>query len=211
MNRTITVRGRGTASAAPDAIRVSGEFSAVFPAYDEAVKASAMALRDLRKALGDAGFDMDDLRTTRLSVHPEHRSDGKRIVLEGYRFNHGITLTEDSDPETVSRLLSAIYGSEGAPRFSLEYILRDDSRLRAKARAAAVADARARAKELASAAKVRLGDVIEIRYEPDSSYGGMRLMGCNAACGIDAVPEDIVAEEDVQVSWSISRGKRKEA
>ncbi len=203
MNRTITVRGRGTASAAPDAIRVSGEFSAVFPAYDEAVKASASALKGLRKALGDAGFDMDDLRTTRLSVHPEHRPDGSRIVLEGYRFNHGISLVEDSDPETVSKLLSAIYGCEGAPRFAVEYMLRDQSKVQSEARIAAVADARDRAKELASAAKVKLGDIIGIAYDPEPSFGGMRLTGCNAACGIDAVPEDIIAEESVLVTWSL--------
>ena len=203
MNRTITVRGRGTASSAPDAIRVSGEFSAVFPSYEEAVKASSTALRDLRKALGDAGFDMDDLRTTRLSVSPEYRSVDDRIVLTGYRFNHGMTIIEDSDPETVSRLLAAIYGCEGAPRFRLEYILRDQSKVQSEARAAAVCDARAKAKELACAAKVKLGDIIDIRYDSDSYGGGMRLMGCNAACGFDAVPEDIEVEDSVQIAWSI--------
>ncbi len=203
MDRIISVTGEGSASAAPDAIMITGEFSEVFQTYEEAVNASADALSSLRKAIGNAGFDMNDLRTASLSVDPEYRSDSKgNIAFSGYRFSHRLSIVEDSDPETVGKILSALIECEGSPQFRVEYIMRDDSAVRSEARKDAVRDAKHKARELADAVGMRLGDIVSVSYGPDGSFGGpsMRLMTC---MNVDAVPKDLEFTDTVTIQWTL--------
>ena len=126
MDKTITVVGTGISHAEPDAAVVNGEITGTVGDYSEAVGASAEALTSLRKSIGDAGFDMDDLRTTSFSVDTVYRSgpSGEPEFI-GYRYMHGISITTEANGETLGRLLQAMIASEGAPEFRVSYIVRD--------------------------------------------------------------------------------------
>lgn len=203
MERTITVHGTGSATAFPDAVIVSGGFSGLFSSYDEAVNASSGILTSIRRELAAAGFDASDLKTTRMSVNPEYARDKDGTSsFAGYRFNHDISITEDSDGETVGRVLGALVRCDGAPEFRLEYTVRDRSGPMAEARAGAVADARRKAQQLADAAGVGLGEIITIEYGSDLD-GGRPLMRSVACMNMDAVPDDMTFTDGVTVVWSI--------
>ena len=189
MDRTIIVTGEGHSSVAPDAVVISGEFTGTYKEYADAVNASASALTSLRKAIGDAGFDMDDLRTTRLCVDPVYRSENGVQRFHGYQFVHGITITEDADRDGLGRLLR------------VSYTVRDPTEAQSAARAAAVKDAKHKAKELATAAGVRLGDLVSVSYRSESRTG--RPMARMAMMMVDAVPEDETFSDTVTMEWEI--------
>lgn len=201
MDRTIIVTGEGHLSVAPDAVVISGEFTGTYKEYADAVNASASALTSLRKAIGDAGFDMDDLRTTRLSVDPVYRSENGVQRFHGYQFVHGITITEDADRDGLGRLLEAMVSCDGAPEFRVSYTVRDPTEAQSAARAAAVKDAKHKAKELATAAGVRLGDLVSVSYRSESRTG--RPMARMAMMMVDAVPEDETFSDTVTMEWEI--------
>lgn len=203
MDKTITVVGTGISHAEPDAAVVNGEITGTVGDYSEAVGASAEALTSLRKSIGDAGFDMDDLRTTSFSVDTVYRSgpSGEPEFI-GYRYMHGISITTEANGETLGRLLQAMIASEGAPEFRVSYIVRDPSEPMKQARAAAVKDAKHRVRELATAAGVRLGDIVSISYSSQvgSPAPGARIM---AAMAVDAVPRDMEFRDSVTMQWEI--------
>lgn len=201
MDRIISVTGTGVSTAPPDSVTISGEFFGIFSDYGEAVRASAEAVTGLRKVMGEAGFDMDDLRTTRISVDPVYRTDGEARVFEGYRFVHGITITEPLDGESLGRLMEALVSCEGAPEFRISYFLKDASEAESRARRAAVEDARRKAKELAAAAGVSLGDIVSISYGSQAQCPP--VLGARLMMNVDAVPEDSVYTDTVTVSWRI--------
>lgn len=203
MDRVITVIGSGVASASPDAAVVSGEVSGIAGSYQEAVGASAQALTSIRKAVGDAGFDMDDLRTTRMSVDTVYRDEGGNPVLSGYRYRHGITITVDSDGDVLGKLLCALTGREGSPEFRVSYTVREPSEAIAAARTAAVRDARHRAKELAAAAGVKLGDIVGIEYASQGGSVATRGRAMMSAMSVDAVPTDVEFHDSVTMRWEI--------
>lgn len=203
MERTITVSGSGTASVAPDIATVSGELRGMSREYADAVGASAAVTSELRKAVGEAGFDMDDLRTRSFSVSPVYRTDGDgRSVFEGYQYRHGVQMTVDADGESVGRLLDAMVGCCGAPEFRVSYGVRDPSGAQREARRAAVRDARRKAKELAEAAGVRLGDIVGIAY--GDGHAEPRHARMVMSMSVDAVPEDAEFCDSVTVVWRIA-------
>ena len=125
MDKTITVTGSGTAYATPDAAVVNGEIVGTVADYSEAVRSSAEALTSIRKSIGEAGFDMDDLKTTNFSVDTVYKNGSAGTAeFAGYRYMHGISITTDADGESLGRLLQALCDGRrrstqgcGVPRF----------------------------------------------------------------------------------------------
>lgn len=207
MDRVITVTGAGTATARPDQVRIDGTLSGVTQDYASAVRASAESVSVLRRAVGEAGFDMDMLKTTGLSVNAVYRHDKEdRRVFEGFAYSHGVRMTADAGEEGLGKLLEAIMGCEGAPEFHVSYVVSDPSVPMAEARRNAVADARARAEDLAAAAGLTLGEIVTISYVSSPcniATPRMRMMSASMLDGV--VPEDAEFSDSVTVEWRILR------
>ncbi len=201
----MTVEGHGTATAVPDAIRITGEFEGLCGRYEEAMEQAVEAAVPLRDALGEAGFDPKILKTSRLDIRPEYVSgeDGS-MTFRGYSYRHGISVTADSDGMTVGRLMEAILDSGSAPRIRTEYFCRDVSGPMSQARRNAVDDAKSKAEELADAAGVRLGDIESISYA--SGHGPAVMMARSmksVSAEFIAEPEDQTFSDSVNIVWEI--------
>ena len=202
IGRTMTVTGAGTAYATPDSVIINGQVFGTSNEYSEAVRASAEALTSLRKSIGEAGFDMDDLKTTSFSVDTVYRNGSSgETEFSGYRYMHGISIMTESDGESLGRLLQALTSCEGAPEFRVSYVVKDPSEPMRQARLAAVKDAKHRARELASAADVKLGDIVSISYASEGGAPVPRMM--MAAMAVDAVPRDQEFHDSVTIQWEI--------
>ena len=190
MDKTITVVGSGVAYAMPDTAVVNGEIV-------------GEAITTIRKSIGEAGFDMDDLRTTSFSVDTVYRNGSSGTVeFSGYRYMHGISISTDADGESLGRLLQALTSCEQAPEFRVSYVVRDPSGPMRDARLAAVKDAKHRARELAAAADVKLGGIVSISYA--SSLGSIspraRMV---STMSVDSVPKDAEFRDSVTIQWEI--------
>ena len=196
MDKTITVVGSGVAYA-------NGEIVGTVADYSEAVRSSAEAITTIRKSIGEAGFDMDDLRTTSFSVDTVYRNGSSGTVeFSGYRYMHGISISTDADGESLGRLLQALTSCEQAPEFRVSYVVRDPSGPMREARLAAVKDAKHRARELAAAADVKLGGIVSISYasSPGSISPRARMV---STMSVDSVPKDAEFRDSVTIQWEI--------
>ena len=204
MDRTITVTGAGKAYATPDRVRLDGELSGICQSYSEAVGMSAASIAALKKAVGEAGFDMDALKTTGLSVSARYETGEDRVRrFAGYGYSHNVTMKVDVAEGGLGRLMDALLGCDSAPEFHVSYVVSDPSVPMSEARTAAVRDAKHRAKELADAAGVVLGHIVSISYvSSPCNVGYGRMMRLAACDGI--TPEDAEYSDSVTIEWTIS-------
>ncbi len=204
MERKISIRGEGKVRVRPDTVRLNGAVQEVCQTYDEAVDRSVICVSPLRMRLMEAGFDSETLRSVSVSVRPRYEYEGgdrQRQVLVGFEYVHTLRMEIGCNPDTVNRILGALSG-EGCPRFSLEYVLSDPSHAEADARRSAVADAVSKAEQISSAAGVRLGDIVSIRY---GDNGGDTVMLCGRSMNGsgDTVPEDLEFTDEVLIEWEL--------
>ena len=204
MGRVIKVRGTGVAYARPDRVRFSGMLRGRCGTYAEAVEASDKAVRSLKKAVGEAGFDMDDLRSSGMSVravYAEKEKKGTRTkVFDCFEYSYEVSMAADLGDDCIGRLMDALTGCEGAPEFSMFYEVSDPSVPQSEARRLAVEDARRSAEQIAEAAGVSLGRIKSIAYGSCGGVGnGMRCM--SACTGLE--PEDEEFSESVLIKWVI--------
>ena len=207
MDRVITVTGAGTATAKPDQVRIDGTISGHRTDYASAVEASASSVAELRKIIGEAGFDMDLLKTTGFSVSASYKQverDGARVMaFDGFSYSHGVRITVDAGEDGLGRLLEAMLGCANAPEFRVSYTVSDPTEPMARARAEAVKDARHRAKDLAEAAGVRLGSLGSISYvSSPCNVATPRMRAMSMDVG-SIVPEDAEFHDSVTMEWEI--------
>lgn len=203
MDMKITVVGHGECAAAPDAIRLQGSISGKCDEYSQAAELSARVVASMARALADAGFDGNEVRTLSFSVRPiyEVRGEDRRSVFTGYGYSHDILFEMDADNELLGRALGAIAGLDHAPEFSVRYVLRDHSAAASEARRLAVKDAKDKAKDIAEASGVRLGEIVSISYE---GQNGPALMARSFMDAMpDIVPESVVVRDDITMEWRI--------
>lgn len=159
---------------------------------DLAAKAAKLISRI--KALGVAD---KDLNTTGYWVGPIYSQSGQTIT--GYRASEQLQV-KWHNVDTIGKALDAIVQEGGATNLSVSFGLADPKSAQAEARSLAIGDARAKAQAMASAAGVKLGQVIQVsdlssssRYPSPISYGAAQ-----------AVPTQVpVGELNVQVTVEV--------
>ena len=204
MERIITVEGQGTCESAPDAVCFECSMSGRDGDHAEAVRMSAECASPLREALVSAGFPADSLKTVSVSVRPVYENvredDAYRTEFAGFEYDHRLRLEVPSDGQEVGRVMDAMLST--GVQFSMSYRLADPSVAEESARRGAVEDAKAKAMQLASAAGVRLGEIVSISYGSGGDAPPFRTMAMRANAP-DMVPESITVTDSVTVSWII--------
>jgi uncharacterized protein YggE len=146
------------------------------------------------KALGVAD---KDLNTAGYSVGPVYTPTGQTI--SGYRASEQLQITWHS-VDTVGKALDAIVQEGGATNVGVSFGLADPKAAQAEARTLAIADARSRAQAMATAAGVRLGQVIRVSDLTSSGVPSARFDVGAAAPAATQVP---VGELSVSVSVEV--------
>ena len=204
MDRIITVEGEGTYEAAPDSVRFECLLSGRRDTQKEAVEAAADSAVPLRKALMDAGFQADALKTVSVSARPyyENVRDGDAVntVFAGFEYDHRLRFDADCDNATVGKVMDAMVSAD--VQFSMSYRLSDTSDAMRLARDDAVRDATLKAEQLAKAADVRLGKIMSITYGQSEGAPAFRTMSLRSGAP-DMVPENITFSDRVTVCWSL--------
>ncbi len=160
---------------------------------DLASKAAKLVARI--KALG---VPDKDLGTTGYWVGPVYESTGRTIT--GYRATEQLQV-KWHNVDTVGKTLDAIVQEGGATNISVSFGLADPKSAQAEARTLAIADARTKAQAMASAAGLKLGQVIRISDLSTASRAPMPMSFAGAAVRQDTqVP---VGEMDVQVTVEV--------
>jgi uncharacterized protein YggE len=199
----LEVTGSGSASAAPDVVRIRAGVSCDADDVSSALDDVAGRAAALSSAARDHGVGAADLRTTGTGVHPRHDREGTTVV--GYTAYQSLSVTV-RDPGLVGSLVAAFAGAAGNA-LTIEHIgleLSDPQPLLARAREAAFADARRKAEQYAALAGRELGKVERLS---DVVGGGaqprfeLMAAGKSADLGVELGENSVTATVAVRWEW----------
>jgi uncharacterized protein len=164
---------------------------------DLAAKAAKLIARV--KALGVAD---KDLNTAGYSVSPTYAPGGQTV--NGYRASEQLEVTWH-DVNTVGKALDAIVQEGGATNVGASFGLADPKAAQAEARTLAIADARSRAQAMASAAGIRLGQVIRVSDLTSSGSPSARFdVGAAAPAATQLPVGELNVAVTVEVDFAIA-------
>ena len=220
MERTIRVTGKGNISVKPDTIRLRISLEDIFREYDDALRHSADSVELLKDIFADLGYDRKALKTVYFNINTEYESYQDRDKswkrrFKGYKYTHRMKLEFPADNKQLGKILYALAHCPVSPEFSIEYTVADPEAAKNELLGEAVKDSMAKANVLATAANVKLGNIVNIDY----SWGEvdfvsrpleeLSLRCCEEACepdsyNMDIEPDDIDMSDTVTVVWNIA-------
>jgi uncharacterized protein YggE len=160
MGRSVTVTGRGHASAAYDEATLRLAASARAASTSDATARATYAMSAMRDAVLAGGADLSALATTNVSLSPVH--DPWPTVV-AYEASLALSVRLADLGRVGSLLVAAIdAGGDGARVDGISFSHHDAGALEREARDAAYADARAKAEQYAGLAGQALGEVRRI-------------------------------------------------
>jgi uncharacterized protein YggE len=177
--RTLVVTGEGVAHGTPDrclihlALNVMADTAA--NALDQLADLAIRAVRDLR----DSGVEPTDIQTTNLSLHDYRERERVTARVASYSITVKTRSVEEAGP--ILATLSEVAG-DSLQVHRLQLAVSDPEVLQISARKDAVLDATARAHQLAEAAGLSLGHILEI--SEGQHERGPRAVRRSAAVGL---------------------------
>lgn len=177
---TISVNGQGQVQAAPDMATISLGVTANADTAKAALDANSTALEAVIARLGAAGIEPRDIQTSNLSLGPvfDSSSPGGAQKILGYSASNMVSVRV-RDVATVGSVLDASVSDGANVLNGITFGLTDSQAAEDEARRLAVADARRKAEDLAAAAGVKLGPVVQISdmggFMPPMPMGGMAM------------------------------------
>ncbi len=160
----VTVIGVGEVKAAPDMAVITAEASFTRKTVKEAAAETRKAMDAIVKAARKATRSADDLRTGRLSIHPEYDwAEGKRRFL-GYTASQSLEITI-RDLSKIESLTEDLFAAPVTGLGGLQMLHSAADSLRREALAIAVRDARDNAAKICGAAGRSCGEAMAIRMQ----------------------------------------------
>lgn len=219
MNRTITVKGIGKASAKPDQVVLSMVLESKHQDYDQAMERAAVSIGYLNDAMEKVGFEKGTVKTTNFQVSTDYdrvkdRNGEYRSVFAGYLITHNLKMTFDFTTERLSQALSAISRCLARPQLTVAFTVKDAAAIHEEMLRSATVNARKKAEILCQASGTCLGELVSIDYswaELDI-YSPTRYDCCEevmprmASSAVEIEPEDIDVRDTVTFVWEIQQG-----
>ena len=198
----ILTSGDATVTRKPDLAIVSAgiesqQSTAAAAQSDLAAKAAKLIAR-----IKSLGVPDQDFGTTGYGVGPIYNPTGQAVI--GYRASEQLT-AKWHNVDTVGKALDAVVQEGGATNVSVSFGLADPKSAQAEARTLAIADAKSRASAMASAAGVRLGQVIQVSdLSQQSRYPQPYNLGAAAAAPTQVPVGTLDVQVTVEVDFAIA-------
>ncbi len=212
--RTLTVTGRGTASADADLVILRFSVAGRDRSYAASVEELNRRVEALRADLEASGVERDGLRSTDFNIRPDTRYDRERDeeIFLAYVASHRLRLELPFDRDVLNGVLTRVASSASEAAVSVSFEVSDGEALRRAAMRAAVGDALESARVLADAAGATLGEMVRIDYSHVEvrtrrlAYELAEPMPALAASmpAPDVHPQALDAEEGVTLMWEVS-------
>ncbi len=194
--------GDATVSVKPDLATVSAgvnsqQSTATAAQSDLAAKAGRLITR-----IKSLGVVDKDLSTAGYWVGPVYSPGGQAIT--GYQATEVLRI-QWHNVDTVGKALDAIVQEGGATNISVGFGLADPKSAQAQGRTLAIADARSKAQAMASAAGVRLGQVLRVSdlstvSRPPIAYAGAALPSAETQVPVGEVDVQVTVEVDFAIA-----------
>ena len=144
--KTIRVTGTARAALRPDVTVVTMTLQGTEPEYSAALSRASREAETLRDALERLHFEREELKTLSFHVNAEYEGYEEAGVWKqrftGYRFDHMLKVSFDSENERLGEVLTALANAEVCPMLELSYAVKDPETAKKALLTEAVADAR---------------------------------------------------------------------
>lgn len=218
MARTITVKGMGRVTTAPDYVVISMSLEAHEMDYEETMKLAAKNIELLNLSLEEIGFEKKSVKTTTFNVRTDYetvrdkKGDYTR-VFNGYICSHRLKVEFDFDTKRLGQTLYAISCCLAHPELSIAFTVKDPSAVNKELLKSATGNAREKAEILCEASGVELGELLTIDY----NWGELNVishtdymleekcmaMPVGSLADMDIEPDDIDVSDTATFVWEI--------
>lgn len=162
------VSATGHAAQAPDQASVSAGVVTQALTAGDAMRQNASKMTSAFAALKRAGIEARNITTSQMSLQPQYDyKDRKAPRITGYEVRNTVS-AKTYDLEQVGPMLDALVNAGVNNINGVTFSIKDSKSAREKARMDAIAAARKKAQDMATAAGVSLGNVLEIRENSNS-------------------------------------------
>ena len=211
----IFVTGDAKRGIEPDQITASVVFEAHADTYDDALHEGVQGVRDYLHFIEDnTDFRVEDFKTNSYSIHERfhtNRIDPKtmedldknltKTVSDGFFFSQYAYVEFDFNRERLARLLALTSKQENAPRFHIEFGLKDPKAYQRGLIGEAYHDAQRKAETLAAAADKHLRDCVRVDIDkvaaaPQYELEGNMRFAAKASYNAERVEEEIKAIDE---------------
>ena len=216
MKRRITVTGVSRVSARPDLAEVTMTTESAHREYRVCVEQGECKSDQLRKALAPLGFPEETLRTEDYQISPQYegrQEDGVyKQVFVGYTCIHRMRIRFDLDRERLGRVIDAVSCCGADAALGIRFTVKDPAPLLDAGLTEAVQSAERKARLLCRAAGSELGELVEIRYQPNlpelyspTSFSPAvpRMLAKAESLQMDVNPEDVQFSESATLTWAV--------
>ncbi len=168
----ITVSATGESYRIPDTATVSAGVVTQAMSASEAMAANARKMNAAYNELLRAGIAQRNIQTSQLSLQPRYDySDRQAPKITGYEARNTVT-AKSENLDTVGAMLDALVRAGANNINGVQFSIKNPDAAKSEARAAAIQTARRQAEEMAGAAGVRLGRIVNL-----SESGGYNQPG----------------------------------
>ena len=219
MNRTITVKGVGSASVRPDYITISVTVESVCKGYNEAMEDAARRIEKLQDAVIGPGYQKEDLKTISFDLDARYESfhdqqGNYKREFSGYAVTYRLKLSFDMDSKQLAKVIGAISESGAAPELSIAFTVKEPAKVSEVLLISATENAKAKAAILCKASGNELGQLLSIDYNWDELNVVSRtryamedsiqpLMAKSRLNAPEIEPDDINVSDTVTFTWEI--------
>jgi uncharacterized protein YggE len=202
--RSISVTGTGTVEAAPDMATLMIGVTTQAATAAEALAGNSKATDAVIARLTASGVEARDMQTSNLSINPNWTGyDSSTPTISGYVASNMLTVRVRALDTTGAVLDAAV--ADGANTLNgMTFGLADPEPAYKEARKEAVADARDKAELLATAAGVKLGQVLSITDAGAMTDPAPMYRDAVAASPVPVVGGELGLVANVSVTWEIA-------
>ena len=203
--RSISVTGTGTIEAAPDMATLMIGVTTQGKTAAEALAENSKATDAVIARLTASGIAARDMQTSNLSINPNWTGyDSSTPTISGYVASNMLTVRVRALDTTGAVLDAAV--ADGANTLNgMTFGLADPEPAYKEARKEAVTDARAKAELLATAAGVKLGQVLSISDAGAMTDPAPMYRDAVAASPVPVVGGELGLVASVAVTWEIAK------
>ena len=206
---TVSVTGHGEVGVAPDTAQITIGVDVIKPTLDEAQGEANSQATAVIDALKDAGIADEDIQTAYYSVNilRDYSENADPTKITGFEIMNQVLVTVH-DTSKLGDLLDAAVQAGANSIYGVTFYVEDQTAAASEARTEAVQDAQKKAQELAEAAGMSLGPVVNISEGAPSYPGPVYGMGRGggdmaAAQAAPVQPGSTIGAVDVSVTYEL--------
>ena len=217
MEKLITVKGIGNATAKPDLVVLSLELETTSLDYDQCMKLSGERDELVKSAIVESSLPKDSVKTSNFEISSQYRSvkdklGNYRSVFDCWKCNHDLKVEFPLDIKLLTKVLHNIAKSKADCKAEVNFTLSDSGAIQTALLDSAAKNARKKAETLCAALGAKLGELVKIDYNwseidiySHTRYGSGIICGAPApGCAAPEIdPEDIKLNDNATFVWEI--------